>query len=145
MWDFENSPPSEGPRTAEWKYFRYVNNKSLDELYYLPNVTKEINNLVKDPQHAFRLQAFRNKLDTLSDELPYKSKAAPENLHVEMIRNPSVLRLKDKNPEFGWQVPDGQVFQSAYQVLVSSTQVKRDQNIGDVWDSTGKTILLRWA
>ncbi|MFO7826797.1 MAG: sulfatase-like hydrolase/transferase [Cyclobacterium sp.] len=135
LWDFENIPPSEGLRTAEWKYFRYVNDKSIEELYHLKDDPKEIHNLAKDPQHAARLAAFRKKLDSMGEALSDASTAAPENLHVEMIRNPSGLTLKDTRPEFGWQVPEGLVFQSAYQVLVSSTAEKSEQNIGDVWDS----------
>jgi alpha-L-rhamnosidase len=30
LWEFENIPPSEGVRTADWKYFRYVNDKSWE-------------------------------------------------------------------------------------------------------------------
>ncbi|MEX2564462.1 MAG: sulfatase-like hydrolase/transferase [Cyclobacteriaceae bacterium] len=135
LWDFVNIPPSEGLRTAEWKYFRYVNDKSIEELYHLADDPKEINNLAKDPKHAAKLQAFRKKLDAIGEAFSDESTAAPVNLHVEMIRKPSGLTLKDHTPEFGWQVPEGLVFQSAYQVLVSSTQEKSDQNIGDVWDS----------
>ncbi|WP_114749768.1 sulfatase-like hydrolase/transferase [Pleomorphovibrio marinus] len=135
LWDFENIPPSEGLRSAEWKYFRYINDKSFEELYHLTDDPKEINNLAKDPQHASTLQAFQRKLDALTAELADETTAAPENLHVEFIRNPSGLTLKDKKPEFGWQVPKGLVFQTAYQVLVSSSQEKIDQNIGDMWDS----------
>ena len=135
LWDFENIPPSEGLRTAEWKYFRYVNDKSIEELYQLGEDPKEIKNLAADPAHAATLQAFRKKLDAMGEALSDESTAAPLNLHVEMIRKPSGLTLKDLSPEFGWQVPEGLVFQSAYQILVSSSKEKIDQNIGDVWDS----------
>ncbi|WP_439482798.1 sulfatase-like hydrolase/transferase [Cyclobacterium plantarum] len=135
LWDFENIPPSEGLRTAEWKYFRYVNDKSIEELYHLGEDPQEINNLAADPAHAATLQAFRIKLDAMGEALSDESTAAPVSLHVEMIRKPSGLVLKDRTPEFGWQVPEGLVFQSAYQVLVSSTVEKSEQNIGDVWDS----------
>ena len=33
LWEFEHIPPSEGVRTADWKYMRYVNDRSLEELY----------------------------------------------------------------------------------------------------------------
>lgn len=135
LWNFENIPPSEGLRTAEWKYFRYVNDKSVEEMYRLTDDPKEINNLVDDPTHASRLKTFRKKLDALTSELADESTAAPVNMHVEMIRNPSGLTIKDTKPEFGWQVPNGLEFQSAYQVLVSSSQEKSDQNLGDIWDS----------
>ncbi|MCC5937125.1 MAG: sulfatase-like hydrolase/transferase [Lunatimonas sp.] len=139
LWDFENIPPSEGLRTAEWKYFRYVNDKSVEELYHLAEDPKEINNLANDPRHSDRLRTFRQKLDMLTEQLSDETTAAPENLHVEMIRNPFGLTLATNAPVFGWQVPKGLVFQSAYQLLVSSTKEKIDQNLGDVWDS-GKVI-----
>jgi len=139
LWDFENIPPSEGLRTAEWKYFRYINDKSVEEMYHLSDDPKEINNLAKDPKHATKLQAFREKLNELTTKLADKTTAAPENMHVEMIRNPSGLTLTNKKPAFGWQVPEGLIFQTAYQVQVSSSQEKSDQNIGDMWDS-GKVL-----
>ena len=139
LWDFENIPPSEGLRTAEWKYFRYVNDKSVEEMYHLAKDPKEINNLAKDPNHAARLLAFREKLDNLTGKLADETTAAPVNMHVEMIRNPSGLKLNNKKPTFGWQVPKGLIFQTAYQLLVSSSQEKSDQNIGDMWDS-GKVL-----
>lgn len=135
LWNFENIPPSEGLRTADWKYFRYINDKSIEELYNLKDDPKEIDNLANDPQHAARVAAFRKKLDSMGEALSDESTAAPENLHVEMIRNPSGLTLKDTRPEFGWQVPQGIDFQSAYQVLVSSSPEKSYQNIGDIWNS----------
>lgn len=135
LWDFENIPPSEGLRTAEWKYFRYVNDKSVEELYYLASDPKETKNLAKDPTHSAIVKAFQKKLNTLTAELADESTACPINMHVEMIRNPSGLTIKDTKPEFGWQVPIGLEFQSSYQVLVSSSQEKSDQNLGDVWDS----------
>ncbi|WP_373497613.1 sulfatase-like hydrolase/transferase [Aquiflexum sp.] len=135
LWDFENIPSSEGLRTAEWKYFRYVNDKSVEEMYHLTDDPKEIKNLSKDPRHEGRLKAFRKKLDAIGEVLSDQSTAAPENLHVELIRNPSGLIIKDKKPVFGWQVPKGLIFQTAYQILVSSSLEKSDQNKGDVWDS----------
>ncbi|EON78371.1 hypothetical protein ADIS_1234 [Lunatimonas lonarensis] len=139
LWDFENIPPSEGLRTAEWKYFRYVNDKSVEELYHLAVDPLETNNLAKDPKHAARMATFRKTLDRLIVDLADESTAAPMNLHVETIRNTTGLVIGSKQPEFGWQVPAGLVFQSAYQVLVSSSKLKSDQNLGDVWDS-GKVI-----
>lgn len=135
LWDFANIPPSEGLRTAEWKYFRYINDKSIEEMYYLGADPREVNNLVGDPAHASTLEAFRKKLDAMGEALSDESTAAPQNLHIEMLREPSGLVLRDLTPEFGWQVPSGLDFQSAYQVLVSSSQEKSDQNIGDVWNS----------
>ena len=44
IWDFENIAPSEGVRTKKWKYFRYVNDKSIEELYDLEKDPQEIKN-----------------------------------------------------------------------------------------------------
>ena len=52
LWDFENIPPSEGVRTKKWKYFRYVNDKTLEELYDLESDPKEINNLINNKKFA---------------------------------------------------------------------------------------------
>ncbi|MDN3689117.1 sulfatase-like hydrolase/transferase [Cyclobacterium jeungdonense] len=135
LWDFENIPPSEGLRTADWKYFRYINDKSIEELYYLAEDSREINNLASDPAHAATLQAFRKKMDSMGEAFSDESTAAPKNLHVEMLRKPAGLVLRDLTPEFGWQVPEGMAFQTAYQVLVSSSPEKSYQNIGDIWNS----------
>ena len=51
LWEFENIPPSEGVRTKDWKYFRYVNDMSWEELYNLKSDPLEINNLAKNPKY----------------------------------------------------------------------------------------------
>ena len=43
LWEFDNIPPSEGVRTKDWKYFRYVNDKSVEELYNLQQDPRETN------------------------------------------------------------------------------------------------------
>ncbi len=139
LWEFENIPPSEGLRTAEWKYFRYINDKSIEELYHLESDPLETNNLIKDPNFSEKLEKFREKLDAMTESLSDKSTSAPKGLHVELIRNPAGLQLSTLTPNFGWQVPEGIQFQSAYQLLVSSSQENSNRNIGDVWDS-GKKV-----
>lgn len=124
LWDFENIPPSEGLRTKGWKYFRYINDQSIAELYDLTKDPMEINNLAKDPKYASKVAAFDKKLDAMATGLSNNSTAAPVNRHVEMIRRSSEKKIIDKSPEFGWQVPEGINFQSAYQLLVSSTAEK---------------------
>jgi len=69
LWEFENIPPSEGVRTKDWKYFRYVNDKSFEELYNLKDDPKEINNLAKDLKYTEKLKSFRNKTNSLILEL----------------------------------------------------------------------------
>lgn len=65
LWDFEHIPPSEGVRTKDWKYFRYVNHKEVEALYYLKDDPKEINNLASDPNYMDKLNAFRTSCDAL--------------------------------------------------------------------------------
>ncbi|EPR68703.1 sulfatase-like hydrolase/transferase [Cyclobacterium qasimii] len=139
LWDFENIPPSEGLRTADWKYFRYINDKSIAELYNLAEDPMEINNLLNDPRYASKVAQFDKTLDAMTSRFSNNSTAAPVNMHIEMVRRPSGKQITDRSPEFGWQVPEGLAFQSAYQVLVSSSAEKSKKNIGDVWNS-GKVI-----
>lgn len=135
IWEFENIPPSEGLRTKGWKYFRYVNDKSFEELYDLKKDPREINNLAKNPKYAKELKAFRSKTDRLIDEKRDHFSDGPSDLIVEFIRNPEAVTLIDSKTEYGWVVPESAGLQSAYQVLVASSQEKINNNIGDVWDS----------
>ena len=135
LWEFENIPPSEGVRTSEWKYFRYVNDKSSEELYNLKNDPKETNNLVSKPEFAEVLKKLRNKLDRLTEEFADPYSGVPTGLTVEYIRDPRFTKIIDSKPEFSWIVPKEAVIQKGYQILVSSTKENVEKNIGDVWDS----------
>lgn len=135
LWEFEHIPPSEGVRTKGWKYFRYVNDKSFEELYDLRKDPKEVNNLAKDPKYAEKLRAFRKKTDQLILQYSDAYSQGPSDLVVEWIRNTEGVTVIDPKPEYGWVVPQGAVSQSAYQILVASSQEHIDNNIGDVWDS----------
>ena len=137
LWEFENIPPSEGVRTAdEWKYFRYVNNKSDEELYNLkddPNGNSQSG--IIDRKYTAVLQKFRNKLDELAQKYADPFSGIPSGLTVEYIRDPRFTKIIDSRPEFSWIVPKEAVVQKAYQILVSSGKDLIDKNIGDVWDS----------
>lgn len=135
LWEFANIPPSEGVRTKDWKYFRYVNDKSSEELYRLSDDPKEIKNLAKDPSYQKTLLEFRNKCDELIERNSDRYSKAPTDLFVEYIRQPATVSIRDASPEFGWIVPIEAVSQSAYQLLVASTPEQIANNIGDVWDS----------
>ena len=135
IWEFDKIQPSEGVRTKEWKYFRYVNDKSVEELYNLKTDPRETINLADDPDYQLSLLALRKKCDELIIRYSDKYAQPPEELSVEFIRRPTSVFLKDHQPEFAWIVPDESVFQSGYQVLVASSQEKIDNNIGDMWDS----------
>ena len=135
LWEFESIPPSEGVRTKDWKYFRYVNNKSWEELYDLKNDPQEINNLAKNAQFTAVLNKLRQETATQIQKVQDPYPNAPTGLMIEFIRQPSTILLKDNIPEFGWIVPKDAVSQSAYQILVASSKVNIDNNIGDVWNS----------
>lgn len=136
IWDFSEIPPSEGVRTNEWKYFRYVNDKSVEELYNLKKDSKEVKNLIGNKKYKAVADKLRAKLDELIKENSDAYRAAPIDLTVELIREPeSDVKIFDLKPEFGWTVPLGSKFQGAYQILVSSNEKDINNNIGNVWDS----------
>ncbi|WP_139956616.1 sulfatase-like hydrolase/transferase [Flavicella sediminum] len=136
IWDFSEIPPSEGVRTNEWKYFRYVNDKTIEELYNLKKDPQEIKNLVGKRKYKKILENLRAKTDELIKKNSNEYRAAPTDLTVELIREPeSEVKIFDLKPEFGWTVPLGAKFQGAYQILVASNKATIDANNGDVWDS----------
>ncbi|MBC2844661.1 sulfatase-like hydrolase/transferase [Winogradskyella flava] len=136
IWDFSEIPPSEGVRTKKWKYFRYVNDKSIEELYDLEKDSQEIKNLVGKKKYKDILDNLRAKTDELIKKNSNKFRAAPTDLTVELIREPSKdVKIFDLKPEFGWTVPLGAKYQGAYQILVASNKTDIDNNNGNVWDS----------
>ncbi|WP_299012502.1 sulfatase-like hydrolase/transferase [uncultured Polaribacter sp.] len=136
IWDFDNIPPSEGVRTKKWKYFRYVNDKTIEELYNLEKDPQEIKNLVGKRRYRKVLANLRAKTDELIKKNGNHFRAAPTDLTVELIRQPSTeVEIFDLKPEFGWTVPLGAKYQGAYQILVASNKASIDANNGDVWDS----------
>jgi hypothetical protein len=135
IWEFEHIPPSEGVRTADWKYFRYVNDQSIEELYNLKKDPQEIDNLADDEAHSDKLKVFRQKTNELIDLYSDSYSDGPSDLIVEFIRKPEEVKIRDVRPEYGWTVPEGAVTQSAYQILVASSKEHIEDNNGDVWDS----------
>ncbi|MFW5831188.1 MAG: family 78 glycoside hydrolase catalytic domain, partial [Prolixibacteraceae bacterium] len=135
LWEFEHIPPSEGVRTDEWKYFRYVNDKSIEELYNLKEDPRETINVANSNEHENVVAALRKKLDRLSQKYADPFSGKPYGLTVELIRDPRFTKINDPKPEYGWLVPEEAVLQNAYQILVASTRENIDNNIGDVWNS----------
>ena len=135
LWEFVSIPPSEGVRTNDWKYFRYVNDKSWEELYNLKKDPKEIVNLAKNPEYKNELKTLRNEMDVLAKKYADPYSGIPSGLTVEYIREPSKTVINDSKPEFSWIVPKEAGIQKAYQVLVSSSNELAAKNIGDVWNS----------
>lgn len=66
---------------------------------------------------------------------------APYGLLCELLRNPEEAVITDPAPEFSWIVGDSRQVarQSAYQILVASTEQQLRANTGDLWDS-GKVL-----
>jgi arylsulfatase A-like enzyme len=62
LWEFPRIPPSEGVRTREWKYLRYVNDVAHEELYDLRADPHESRNLAANPRHQETLAELRSKL-----------------------------------------------------------------------------------
>ncbi|MFW6257309.1 MAG: family 78 glycoside hydrolase catalytic domain, partial [Prolixibacteraceae bacterium] len=135
LWEFEHIPPSEGVRTDEWKYFRYVNDKSIEELYNLKEDPRETINVANSNEHENVVAALRKKLDRLSQKYADPFSGKPYGLTVELIRDPRFTKINDPKPEYGWLVPEEAVLQNAYQILVASNSENIDNNIGDVWNS----------
>jgi arylsulfatase A-like enzyme len=136
IWDFSEIPPSEGVRTNKWKYFRYVNDKSIEELYDLEKDPQEMKNLIGKKKYKDVADKLRVKLDELIVKNSDEFRAAPTDLTVELIRQPTTeVKIFDLKPEFGWSVPSGSKFQGAYQILVASNKKDIDNNNGNIWDS----------
>ncbi|MEQ8554394.1 MAG: family 78 glycoside hydrolase catalytic domain [Cyclobacteriaceae bacterium] len=134
LWEFEHIPPSEGVRTANWKYLRYVNDQSIEELYDLSKDPQETKNLVASKKHQTILAELRSKNDELAKKYDDPTVGSPGGLMIEWLRQPGTA-IKDETPEFSWIVPQGARYQQGYQILVSSSKEKINQNIGDIWDS----------
>jgi arylsulfatase A-like enzyme len=66
LWEFPDMPPSEGVRTDEWKYFRYVDDPSIEELYDLIADPQEANNLAGDAVHQETRAVLRARLEQLA-------------------------------------------------------------------------------
>jgi arylsulfatase A-like enzyme len=65
LWDFEHIPPSEGIRTGRWKYFRYINDPSHEELYDLLTDPGEYNNLAVYELYRDKTAIMRTRTDSL--------------------------------------------------------------------------------
>lgn len=136
LWEFEHIPPSEGVRTQDWKYFRYLNDKSVEELYDLRTDPTETNNLALHPKHRSTLLGLRTACDRLIKQKSNKYRNPPTGLTVEFIRSPEEeVEVLDLQPEYAWWVANESVAQLAYQILVASSKENINNNVGDVWDS----------
>lgn len=69
---------------------------------------------------------------------------APSGLMVEFIRDPANVKINDLQPEFTWTVPPEAGIQTAYRILIASSEENLKIGRGDIWDS-GKVIDSRSA
>jgi arylsulfatase A-like enzyme len=63
LWQTPIIPPSEAIRTERWKYFRYINDPTHEELYDLSVDPLEKDNLANNPRHQKVLLDLRGKLE----------------------------------------------------------------------------------
>jgi len=61
LYNIEFIPKSEGIRTEEWKYFRYIDHPEHEELYHLQNDPEEIYNLIGMDNHIETIDLLRKK------------------------------------------------------------------------------------
>lgn len=135
LWEMPNIPSCEGVRTDEWKYFRYVNDERIEELYNLKDDPNEEFDLSKDKKYAKVMVNLRNKTDELAHKFSANGWIAPENMSVRFISKDEFSLLKSDKLVFGWTLPYFSQAQKSYQILVASSKENIDRNVGDLWNS----------
>jgi len=63
LYEFPYIPKSEGIRTNDWKYFKYIDHPETEELYNLAEDPLETNNLINEPGATGKLQELKRKLE----------------------------------------------------------------------------------
>ena len=135
LWEMPNIPSCEGVRTDEWKYFRYVNDERIEELYNLKKDPNEEFDLSKDKKYAKVLANLRYKTDELSHRFSANGWIAPENLTSRFMSRKDYSLVKSDKLVFGWTLPYFSQAQKSYQILVASSKENIDRNVGDMWNS----------
>lgn len=128
LWAFEAIPPSEGLRTTDWKYFRYVENKKTEELYDLSKDPHETNNLAKDPRQSVRLQKFRQSLTRMTQAYSDQQSLPPYQLRIGTGKEGS------PSPIFYFDIPQGKTA-LGYRFLVADNIEDIRNNLGTLYDS----------
>ncbi|MFT7434294.1 MAG: alpha-L-rhamnosidase [Psychromonas sp.] len=125
LWEFEHIPPSEGIRTKNLKYMRYINDKTLEELYDLDNDPMELYNLAANP-------SWTSAKSELKATLAKYTTAYTD----DYAKGPYALKVsRNSQPMFTWQIQEKSISQKAYQILVATTAELLENNIGDLWNS----------
>lgn len=65
LWDSKHIPASEGIRSEEWKYFRYLDYPEHEELYNLLNDPNETRNLALEEQYNIKLNEMREDFESM--------------------------------------------------------------------------------
>lgn len=61
LWNHDRIPRTEGLRTRDWKYIRYLDHPDYEELYDLRSDPREESNLAQSAAHAQRLEELRRR------------------------------------------------------------------------------------
>ena len=69
LWQVDIIAPSEGIRTKNWKYFRYINDPEHEELYDLEKDPLEKKNLAHNKRYLKKLNEMREGFKRLSSQL----------------------------------------------------------------------------
>lgn len=80
-------------------------------------------------------------LGNSKSSIDFLSPRAPNGLLCELMEHPELSFIQSKRPCFGWIVnhPVSGDMQTAYQVLVATSEENIRNNTGDLWDS-GKVV-----
>jgi len=63
------------------------------------------------------------------------SKPAPSGLMTDLLLEPERAVITNSNPHFSWIVGEDEAFQTAYQIILASSETNIQKNEGDIWDS----------
>jgi alpha-L-rhamnosidase len=135
LWVFDQIPASEGIRTAGWKYFRYVDDQSLEFLFDLTADLEEKVNLAGDVRYASQLAPMRAGFERHALKYRDDRSGGPLRLSTQMDRLPEGAVAQAPRPIFEWSLSTNVGKQRGYQMLVSSSRALLDRNIGDLWDT----------
>jgi arylsulfatase A-like enzyme len=69
LYDLKFIPKSEGIRTKEWKYFRYIDDPEHEELYHLVEDPLEMSNLADEKNKTSEINSLRRKCNEKIAEL----------------------------------------------------------------------------
>lgn len=129
LWQTVNIPPSEGVRTRRWKYLRYINDKSIEELYDLERDPVEAYNLAGDSKYSCELIELRKRTDEFAKQYSDPLSGVPTELLSAFAQESS------RHPDYSWKLPAQANDERGHQILVSTSRENLDLNIGDMWDS----------